>query len=102
MRKIEIEISKGKLLSIEDSYNLPNLTIIRTVREELKISQSELSRITGIPQPSISRWELERSDPPYSKAKKLFETLQALLEKSELNNPKIKVSIPFLGIIPEQ
>jgi len=95
MRKTIIEISKGKLILEENSYNLPDLTTIRILREALKISQSELSRITGIPQASISRWELGKSEPLYSKVKRIFETLQILNDRNENNGSEFKASALF-------
>lgn len=102
MRKIEIEILNGKAIIKEDLYNLPDLAEIRTLRKALKLTQKELGEIIGSPQSIVSNWETEKRDPPYSKVKKIFESLQALYERSELNNPKIKVTIPFLGVFSEQ
>lgn len=102
MRKIIIGISKGKLIATEDSYNLPDLATIKTLRKALNLSQTRLSEITGIPQASISRWELGISEPPYSKAKKIFETLQALNGRIENDRSKLKASVSPLEVATEE
>ncbi len=56
---------------------LPNLSEIKNLRKKLKLSQEELGAACGISQPVISRIEQGKLDPPYNKAKKIFEHLES-------------------------
>ena len=56
---------------------LPNLSEIKNLRKKLKLSQEELGAACGISQPVISRIEQGKLDPPYNKAKKIFEYLES-------------------------
>ena len=53
--------------------------LIRELRSTAKLSQSEISRRTGIPQPRISRWEAGEAPDAADDALKLRELHQQLI-----------------------
>ncbi len=56
------------------------ISSIVALRKSKKISQTELSEISGIKQPVIARLEKEHSDPQLSTLLKLLSCLDATLE----------------------
>lgn len=68
----------------------PNLKEIKNLRKKLKLSQKELGIACGISQPIISRIEQGKLDPPYSKAKKIFEYLESLKPNGKKSEKKAK------------
>ncbi|MCK4238053.1 MAG: helix-turn-helix domain-containing protein [Candidatus Lokiarchaeota archaeon] len=60
------------------------------MRKKLKLSQKELGIACGISQPIISRIEQGKLDPPYSKAKKIFEYLESLKPNGRKSEKKAK------------
>lgn len=61
--------------------HLPELQVLKQVREDLGLSQSELSRRTGVSQQTISRLENGKCDPSYSKVRTLVAFLIFLTTK---------------------
>lgn len=56
----------------------PNLSEIKKRRKKLEITQTELSKLSGISQSLITKIESGNIEPTYNKAKKIFETLDSL------------------------
>ena len=67
---------------------LPSVTEIKELRKNLNISQKELAKICGCTQPVISRIESGDIDPPYSKARKIFEFLESEKNKKRKSEQK--------------
>ena len=56
------------------------ISSIVALRKSRKISQAELSELSGVKQPIIARLEKERTDPQLSTVLKLLSCLDATLE----------------------
>lgn len=56
------------------------ISSIVALRKRRKISQTELSELSGVKQPIIARLEKERTDPQLSTVLKLLSCLDATLE----------------------
>ena len=63
---------------------LPELQVLKQLREDLGLSQSELSRETGISQQTISRLENGKCDPGYSKVRKIVAFLLSLNQEKKI------------------
>ena len=63
---------------------IQNLPEIKRLRKELKITQEELARKSGVSQALIARIESGNVDPSYSKIKSIFEVLESFSEKEEI------------------
>lgn len=59
---------------------ISNLNQIKQIRQQLGITQSQLSKLTGISQSTITKIERGKLEPSYSIAKKIFETLEKQLQ----------------------
>jgi len=57
---------------------------IKHIRKKLGITQSELSKLSGVSQSLIAKIEAGKIDPTYSRARRLFEALQQLSGHEEL------------------
>lgn len=57
---------------------LPELSEIRRRRKALNITQQDLAQLTNLSRSTITKIELEKLEPSYSKAKKIFEELDRL------------------------
>jgi predicted transcriptional regulator len=55
---------------------LPELKSIRSMRKQIGINQADLARASGVSQSLIARIESGSVDPSYSKAKKIFLSLE--------------------------
>ncbi len=64
---------------------LPMLSELKIRRKQLGITQSELSRHTGVSQSLIAKIESETVIPGYENAKRLFDYLDSLEEKNQLS-----------------
>ncbi|MBD3338577.1 MAG: CBS domain-containing protein [Candidatus Lokiarchaeota archaeon] len=67
--------------------NLPDLEEIKYLRKKLNLSQENLGKELGLTQSTISRIENGSLDPPYSKAKAIFE----FLEKERMKRKESKL-----------
>jgi len=57
---------------------LPEVNIIKTVRKQIGISQTQLAREARVSQSIIARVESGKIDPSYTKMKKIFSALEKL------------------------
>jgi len=57
---------------------------IKRIRKKYNLTQSDLAKKSGVSQSLIAKIESGRLDPTYSKAQKIFETLNSLREEKEL------------------
>jgi predicted transcriptional regulator len=65
------------ILSYMSDAIWPDISAVRDKRMELGLTQKELSRLSGVAQPDISRMEKGRvPDPSYNTVRKLFEALK--------------------------
>ena len=75
----------------------------KSLRKSHKITQVELSKLLGVNQATISKWEIDASLPDYETLLKLAKfynvSTDYLLDKAE-ETPLTSVKIPVLGIIP--
>lgn len=65
------------------------LNEIKKIRKKYGLTQSELAKKAGVSQSLIAKVESGRLDPTYSKAQKLFDTLNSLQEEKELKAEQI-------------
>ena len=73
---------------------IPDAKKIKVLRKSIGMTQLNLAKMLNMSQPAISRIEKGEIDPPYSKAKKLFDFLLDLKEKNtniELKNMNKKM-----------
>ncbi len=64
-----------------ESFELGEL---KQIRKNLDLSQTELAKLAGVSQSLIAKIESQKLDPTYSKAKKIFQTLNSLTKNKEL------------------
>lgn len=62
---------------------------IKEIRKKFGLTQSQLAERAGVSQSLIAKVEAGRLDPTYSKAKKIFEAIDALGKKKELKAEQI-------------
>lgn len=62
---------------------------IKTLRKKLGLSQTDLAKHSGVSQSLIAKVEAGRLDPTYSKAKKIFESIELLSKKHEVKAEQI-------------
>jgi predicted transcriptional regulator len=65
------------------------LNEIKQVRKKLGLTQTELAKHANVSQSLIAKIESGRIDPTYSKTKRIFDTLNELSKKHELNAEEI-------------
>ncbi len=63
---------------------LPNLNEIKFKRKQFSLTQSELAFQSGVSQSLIAKTESGKLTPTYDKAKRIFDTLEAMHEQSTL------------------
>lgn len=63
---------------------IKDLSEIKRLRKELKITQEELAKRSGVSQALVARIESGGVDPSYSKIKAIFEALEGFSEKKEI------------------
>ena len=63
---------------------MDELTQLKKLRKKLNLTQKELADKSGVSQSLIAKIESNKIDPSYNKAKKIFETLSFLNQKTEL------------------
>ncbi len=63
---------------------LPNLTTIKRKRKKYNISQKELAKQSEVSQSLIAKIESGRIEPSYTKAQKIFMTLDSMQQSYEL------------------
>lgn len=65
------------------------LNEIKQIRKKLGLTQTELAKHANVSQSLIAKIESGRIDPTYSKTKRIFDTLNELSKKHELNAEEI-------------
>ena len=65
------------------------LNEIKKIRKKYNLTQSELAKKAGVSQSLIAKIESGILDPTYSKAQKIFDTLNSLQEEKELKAEQI-------------
>lgn len=68
---------------------IPELSIIKNMRKQIGISQSELAKAAGVSQSLIARIESGKIDASYSKVKKIFIALEKLTKGKTLTAESI-------------
>jgi predicted transcriptional regulator len=68
---------------------IQNLSEIKRLRKELKITQEELAKRSGVSQALIARIESWEVDPSYSKVTAIFEALESFSVKKEIKASEI-------------
>ena len=65
------------------------LTEIKKIRKSLGITQTDLAKKAGVSQSLIAKIEADKIDPTYTKAKKIFDTLQLLEKREEVTSDEL-------------
>jgi transcriptional regulator with XRE-family HTH domain len=65
--------------------------ILQQERENKRLSQSELSELSGVTQPTLSSWETDRTKPDINDLKRLSKALQIPAATFFEENPSIKL-----------
>lgn len=73
---------------------------IKIIRKKLSLTQSELAKESGVSQSLIAKIESGNLDPTYSNAQKIFESLNTISQKNELNSGDI-IQNKILSIKPD-
>lgn len=68
---------------------IQDITHIKKFRKRLGLTQHELAKNSGVSQSLIAKIESGLLDPTYSKVKKIFQTLDDLAKKQEVNVSEI-------------
>jgi transcriptional regulator with XRE-family HTH domain len=58
--------TKTRVDEVEVTYAMVLGEILREYREDMSVTQIEMSKLSGLPQPTVSRVERGRSDPSLS------------------------------------
>jgi len=74
---------------------------IKLLRKKAGLTQVQLARFAKVSQSLIAKIESQKIDPTYSKAKKIFDALEGLLEKKSLKARDIMTS-HTITLLPEQ
>jgi transcriptional regulator with XRE-family HTH domain len=65
--------------------------ILQQERENKRLSQSELSELSGVTQPTLSSWETDRTKPDINDLKRLSKALQIPAATFFEENPSVKM-----------
>ncbi len=68
---------------------LRDLKEIRILRKKYNLNQKELANSAGVSQSLIAKIEAGKVDPTYTKAKKIFDSLETLRQREELKAEEI-------------
>jgi len=75
---------------------IPNLSEIKRLRIKLNLSQGELGKLCDISQSVLSKIENGFLDPPFSKAKRIFEILESQMEILEIKERSTRKAINIM------
>jgi predicted transcriptional regulator len=77
---------------------LPNLNEIKIMRKALNLTQQDLSELTNISRSTITKIELGKLDPSFSKVKKIFEKLDLQEKKKGIKNKLENVTLEDIHV----
>ncbi len=78
-----------------------DLNELKHIRKRLGLTQSQLSKMTGLSQSLIAKIETNKIDPTYSRAKKIINCLNSISGKKEISCKEI-MSSNIISVKPDE